>query len=91
VIPTLVKLFDHPFLQILIPAIRVIGNIVTGSDLQTRQVVEGGALPKLFQLLSHDKKVVRREVCWTLSNITAGEVAQVRTLFAIDGFVEKIM
>jgi importin subunit alpha-1 len=72
VVPHLIKLLDHPYLSILIPALRTLGNIVTGSDMQTTQVVEFNALPKFIELLSHDKRAVRREACWTLSNITAG-------------------
>jgi len=32
VIPTLIKLLDHPYLSILIPTLRTLGNIVTGND-----------------------------------------------------------
>jgi len=72
VIPSLIKLLDHPFLSILIPSLRTLGNIVTGSDVQTHEVLKQGALEKFIKLLSHEKKAVRREACWSLSNITAG-------------------
>ncbi len=32
VITTLIRLLDHPFLSILIPCLRTLGNIVTGND-----------------------------------------------------------
>jgi importin subunit alpha-1 len=40
VLPFLVKLLAHPFLSILIPIVRTIGNIATGSDEQTNQVYQ---------------------------------------------------
>ena len=64
-------------LQQLVPILRIYGNLVTGTDTQTDAVINSQQdqlhfLPLIFQLLKHEKKPVRREVCWTLSNITAG-------------------
>ena len=40
--------------------------------------VQGGelALVQLRKLLNHRKKSIRKEACWTLSNITAGSSDQ---------------
>jgi hypothetical protein len=38
-------------------------------------VIECGALQVLSRLLTNQKKAVRKEVCWSLSNITAGNSA----------------
>ncbi len=38
------------------------GNVVTGNDKQTNYVLEQGILGKLANLLTHEKKPVRREV-----------------------------
>lgn len=46
------------------PALRSIGNIVTGDDLQTQVVIASGALPPL---LSSPKPGIRKEACWTIS------------------------
>ncbi|KAJ9055823.1 hypothetical protein DSO57_1039217 [Entomophthora muscae] len=66
---------DSPSLQT--PALRSIGNIVTGDDTQTQVVVNCGALPALHGLLSSSKESLRKEACWTISNITAGNINQV--------------
>ena len=60
--------------------LRILGNLVTGTDDQTTQVIntvngDVEIMPRLFALLNHQSKPVRREVCWTLSNITAGNSA----------------
>jgi len=72
VVPSLIRLLDHPYLSVLIPSLRTLGNIVTGSDKQTNEVLKLNALERFYTLLNHDKRAVRRECCWTLSNITAG-------------------
>lgn len=34
-------------------------------------------LPGLFQLAQHNKKAIRKEACWIVSNITAGNNNQI--------------
>ena len=61
------------------PALRTVGNIVTGDDMQTQIIINCGALPCLLNLLttSH-KKSITKEACWTISNITAGTKEQIQ-------------
>lgn len=56
----------------IVPGVRVIGNISTSNDDHTQCIIENGGLPILSSLLSHEAINVRKEVTWTLSNITAG-------------------
>jgi len=62
------------------PALRTIGNIVTGDDAQTQTVITAGALPALLSLLSSGKDAIRKEACWTISNITAGPATQIGSI-----------
>ncbi|KAJ8491476.1 hypothetical protein OPV22_013197 [Ensete ventricosum] len=81
VCPRLVELLLHPSPTVLIPALRTVGNIVTGDDSQTQLVIDKGALPCLFQLLTQShKKSIKKEACWTISNITAGNRAQIQAV-----------
>jgi hypothetical protein len=57
--------------------LRTIGNIVTGDDSQTQIAIENGLVPAFIYLLQHNKKTVRKEACWVLSNITAGNASHV--------------
>lgn len=76
----LVQLLGHTSASVLVPALRTVGNIVTGSDEQTQQVVDESALMYLKGLLETSKrKSILKETCWTISNITAGTKEQVRT------------
>lgn len=60
------------------PALRSVGNIVTGTDEQTQCVLNAGALQMFHGLLCHEKANIQKEAAWTLSNITAGKDTQIQ-------------
>lgn len=70
----------HPSTSVQTPALRSVGNIVTGDDLQTQVVITSGALPALLSLLSSPKEGIRKEACWTISNVTAGSPPQIQAV-----------
>lgn len=77
----LVELLLHPSPSVLIPALRTVGNIVTGDDLQTQIIIDNEALPCLLNLLTQNyKKSIKKEACWTISNITAGNREQIQAV-----------
>ena len=77
----LVELLVHPTAAVLIPALRTVGNIVTGNDVQTQTIINCGALQCLLQLLTnYNKKSIKKESCWTISNITAGNKEQIQSV-----------
>ncbi|XP_022887893.1 importin subunit alpha-like [Olea europaea var. sylvestris] len=79
--PRLVELLLHPSPSVLIPALRTVGNIVTGDDIQTQVIIENRALPCLLNLLTQNhKKSIKKEACWTISNITAGNKDQIQAV-----------
>lgn len=78
-----VDLLLHQSPGVQTPALRTIGNIVTGDDVQTQAVIQCGALPSLLSLLDSPKKGIRKEACWTLSNITAGNRDQIQAVIDI--------
>ncbi|XP_021672815.2 importin subunit alpha [Hevea brasiliensis] len=81
VCPRLVELLLHSSPTVLIPALRTVGNIVTGDDTQTQCIINHQALPWLLNLLIHNyKKSIKKEACWTISNITAGNVNQIQAI-----------
>ena len=60
-----------------VPALRTLGNIVTGDDQQTQCVLDANVLTRIVPLLTHTKKNIRKEACWLLSNVAAGTHAQI--------------
>lgn len=59
-------------------ALRAVGNIVTGDDSQTQAVLNCNPLGSLHALLRSGAETLRKEACWTLSNITAGNAGQIQ-------------
>ena len=59
-VPQLVKLLRAKELPIVTPALRAIGNIVTGTDEQTQKVIDAGALAVFPSLLTNPKRIFRR-------------------------------
>jgi hypothetical protein len=41
-------------------------------------VLDAGVLPHLLTLLQSPKESIKKEACWTLSNITAGIQTQIQ-------------
>ena len=64
-VPNLVKMLASSEISIVTPALRALGNVVTGSDNQTNSVIQHGGLPVICSLLSHSK------VCKSLKFLTA--------------------
>jgi len=76
----LVDLLMHASTSVQTPALRSVGNIVTGDDVQTQVIINCGALTALLSLLSSSKDGIRKEACWTISNITAGNSNQIQSV-----------
>ncbi|KAF3840240.1 hypothetical protein F7725_018957 [Dissostichus mawsoni] len=70
----------HSDYKVVSPALRAVGNIVTGDDIQTQVILNCSALPCLLHLLSSPKESIKKEACWTVSNITAGNRAQIQNV-----------
>lgn len=55
-------------------------HYISGDDLQTQFCINNNALSCLLALLSSPKKGIRKEACWTISNITAGNKDQIQSV-----------
>ena len=80
IIPNLVARLSCGELQVMTPALRALGNIVTGSDVQTDAVVAANALPVFANLLKHGRMNIVKEAAWTISNVTAGNTTQIQAV-----------
>lgn len=81
--------FRHDSHSIVKAALRVVGNIVTGDDVQTQVILNSGALPHILHLLSSEKESIRKEASWTISNITAGNRTQIQAV--IDAHIFPVL
>ncbi len=50
-------------------AIRCVGNLASGESKVIRKMIKEGLLDALAITLNHSVKSIRKEICWTLSNI----------------------
>ena len=80
------KVTDHFFkanqqLLILTPSFRTLSNVVSGSDAHTDYILSLNTISTILDLLSHQKSTIRKEACFFLSNIAAGEPAQIQKMF----------
>ncbi|XP_059654401.1 importin subunit alpha-1b-like [Cornus florida] len=81
VCPRLVALLHHPSPLVVSPALRTIGNILTGDDMQTQCIINHQVLPRLLNLLtSNYKKSIKKKACWAISNIAAGNKEHIQAV-----------
>ncbi|KAI5181157.1 importin subunit alpha-1/8 [Nematocida sp. AWRm80] len=78
--------------QALTPILRAVGNIVTYDAPLTDKIIKLGAIPllkKIYNQASENKKGpnIKKEICWIISNITAGTPPQVDAVIS-EGFLE---
>lgn len=68
----LLRLIQHKETIISVPALRVIGNILSSPDKSVTSVpIDAGALPAFADCLAHPKQIMRKEAAWSLANVTA--------------------
>jgi len=72
--------------EVQVPALRVLGNIITGTNEQTDYVLSLGILPYVKLFLESDHKGLRKEACWAISNITAGTNSQIQKVIDCEIF-----
>jgi importin subunit alpha-1 len=77
---SVVRLLSHAEVSVKTPALRVVGNIVTGNAKQTQAIIDLQPFGALAELLRSSKKSLVKEACWTLSNIAAGDYGQIQSL-----------
>uniref|UniRef100_M3Y066 Importin subunit alpha n=1 Tax=Mustela putorius furo TaxID=9669 RepID=M3Y066_MUSPF len=77
VVPQLVKFLGATELPTVTPALRAIGNLVTGTE-ETQVVLDAGALAVFPSVLANPKTNIQKEVTWTTSNITASHEDQIQ-------------
>ncbi|KAJ3430589.1 importin alpha [Anaeramoeba flamelloides] len=90
IIPRMVQFLNFKSPKIQTPALRVLGNIVTGNFEQTEKVLETDVLEKLIPLIGHHRDQIKRESCWVLSNITAGRQNQIQKVIN-SGIIPKLV
>jgi len=80
ILPTIVEILKTGTAELRRPALRILGHVASGNEQHTLAVINAGALPILRNTLTDPKPSLRKEACWTLSNITTGGPEQIQTV-----------
>ena len=76
-----------PLFVLQLPALRTLGNIVTGNDEQTQHVLDGGILPYLLNLMGHTRPGIVRVCCSTYSSPPPPPPLQFSTFSCASSFI----
>lgn len=90
IIAHVVPLLSSHRYRIMLAAMRMLGNIATGSDSQTDVLIQNDILIHIRFPLMHHKENLRRMALWSLSNITVGTQEQVQAVF-MSGLLLRIV
>jgi hypothetical protein len=71
-IPRLAQFMMHNNIEIAVPSLRSIGNLIAGDDFLTQMAINSDILLKLNELILSKNIDIRKDVYWIFSNITAG-------------------
>ncbi|XAR69046.1 hypothetical protein NMG60_11000498 [Bertholletia excelsa] len=70
-------------LQLLIPVLRSLGNLVAGDNYATNVVlVAGHGITGLVKCLKSEHRVLKKEAAWVLSNIAAGSIEHKQLIYS---------
>jgi len=82
----LVRLLEHSSSDVVKPALKTVGNIISGYDTQTQTMLDVDVLPRLLVLLLSPRPAIKKEACWAISNIAAGSPKQIQKIIDNDIF-----
>lgn len=72
-------------------AMKVIGNILFGSNTEAQQLIDAGVVPLLHKIMFYDKKDrVKARACWCISNICCGSQKQLEVLL-VDNLYQDML
>lgn len=90
IVRKVIQLMMSQKMKIKVPALRIIGNLATGNDVQTRTLLNCNLLPCLHSFLGGTKPELAKEACWILSNIAAGPTSHIDMLLQAN-FVPQLL
>ena len=87
ILPKVIQCVGEKDFSVFVPALRALGNILTTNDHEIiERALFEGALDKLTTILYSPNANLIKEVCWALSNITAGPASHITQLIESSAF-----
>jgi len=92
-IPFLLRQLNSSSSRILAPALRTLGNIISGLNGRADVILkeDPNVLKQLFTLVSHEKIEVRKEACRVISKIASGRSTQVEMIIENLEYVQLLI
>ena len=90
IIETLISFVLNKSSDEVLCSLKIIGNFVAGTDLQTSAVVKAGGIKVLAIVLKSDEAKLRREAMWSISNFCAGNRVQIDALWK-SGVIKSVL
>ncbi|KAL0229245.1 hypothetical protein GEMRC1_013864 [Eukaryota sp. GEM-RC1] len=90
VLPKLIEMLSIDNAAIQTPALRALGNVLTGNDRQSDDVLSLELLPALKNIIVNGRPALQKEAIWALSNVTAGSHQQINLCFA-NGLITAVL
>ena len=81
VIPIIMQHLGDKNVKMVTPALRAIGNVLSGDDVQTQLCLDNNVLFYLEQLISSTNYQIVKEALWCISNIAAGNESQIQVRY----------
>ena len=76
----LIKCLSDQDQQIMVPALRTLGNFTAGSEEIVNELLEYDIYNPLAQCLLINNSTLKKEVCWLISNLAAGPPNHIEAL-----------
>jgi hypothetical protein len=80
----------HGSFAVQTPALRTIGDIVTGDDTHAQVILDLSILRVLPSLLASARKNIRKDACWMLSNITTRNTSHIQAVIDANLFPQLV-
>ena len=78
VLPIIMQLLGSKNTKVVSPALRTVGNVLSGDDVQTQMCIDLNVLDYLDALINSSNTAIVKEATWCLSNIAAGNIDQIQ-------------
>lgn len=90
-VPSVVHFLSQPEdLHSLMPALKVVGNLLASDDEIMDALLNEKLLDYMPPLLKHRRRGIRKEACWCLSNVFSGHSSQIRSAITA-GILEPLL
>lgn len=83
-------LSDKNIQNTVTPALRIIGNILTGTHAHSQFLINLGVISYLFRLLDLNSRPIKKETLWCMSNIVLGTEDQINAVLLHTDFVKVV-